>query len=282
MNLRSFIPFRKKQKQFPTILLTGMPKTGTTILYHSIRKAMPGNTICFFEPEHKNKLVPAGLHQPALVKSFIPYSLNFDHFQKKILITRDPRDHLISTLLYAPFNIVSLVRFGSEEKSEEYLVTLLGLLRKKEADPSSVTVREIQALYSRWPAEGYGAALIEYSNQRPEMFLSRYEDIIDNKLDALEKFIGFKFNKADDVPEKWVVRSKAYGNWKDWFTPEDIEYYRPHYKPFMDRFGYVDDWKLNDPQHIDPKISSEYVVNLVTQARELKARQDAKKAGAQT
>lgn len=276
MNLRSFIPFRKKQKQFPTILLTGMPKTGTTVLYHSIRKAMPGNTICLFEPEHKQQLVPQELRQPALVKSFIPYSLNFDHFQKKVLITRDPRDHLISTLLYTPYNIVTRVTFGTEEKSEEYLDILLRLLRKKEADPSSVTVREMQALYTRWPAEGYGAALIGYYEQHPEEFLFKYEDIVDEKFEKLENFIGFKFTKAEDVPEKRVVRSKAYGNWKDWFTPDDVEYYRPHYKPFMDRFGYPDDWTLNVPQHIDPKLSSEYVVGIVAQAQEFKARQDAK------
>jgi len=66
--------------------------------------------------------------------------------------------------------------------------------------------------------------------------------------------------------EKRVIRSKAYGNWKDWFTISDVEFYRPIYNEYMEMFGYQDNWDLNANPLIDPRLSSQYVMKLIEEA----------------
>jgi len=74
-----------------------------------------------------------------------------------------------------------------------------------------------------------------------------------------------------------VTRSKTYGNWKDWFTPSDVEFFRPQVKEYMERFGYHDNWELNSKPYIDPSVSSKYVIKLIEEAKEflLKEKQKA-------
>ena len=64
-----------------------------------------------------------------------------------------------------------------------------------------------------------------------------------------------------------VVRSRRAGNWRDWFCPEDVAHYRPLFAPYMERFGYGDDWTLSPEPRIPAEEGSEYVLELARQRR---------------
>ena len=113
--------------------------------------------------------------------------------------------------------------------------------------------------------------MIIYYNGHPDVFILRYEDYVDGKLEAVNKYLKLNLTIADKVPEKRVVRSRAYGNWKNWFTPEDIDYFRSSYLTYMNQFGYPDTWDLNDVPVIDPETSSRYVRRLINEASETRA-----------
>jgi hypothetical protein len=90
--LNLFYPRSPDQKGNLRVMVTGKPKTGSTAVYHSIRKALPSKSTCLFEPENRALQLPEVISAPVLVKSFIPASQAYDYFDKKILIIRDPRD----------------------------------------------------------------------------------------------------------------------------------------------------------------------------------------------
>jgi hypothetical protein len=84
-------------------MVTGLAKSGTTILFSSIRDAFPPDRECFFEPrtaaefEH---IGSGGRHTNTLTKALLPDLLEHSHviarFDARVLIVRDPRDQFIS------------------------------------------------------------------------------------------------------------------------------------------------------------------------------------------
>jgi hypothetical protein len=251
---------------YPLILVTGAPKTGTTAVYHSIREQLPPGSVCLFEPENRDLELPDIISSPVLVKSFVPVSAKYDYFNKKILITRDPRDNIISRVLYAPYNICRNKQNINPYKVDGLIADFQDLLEKKEKAPATVPFNEIYSLIGEFvPLHTYQALLDYYSNHR-DNFILRYEDYVDGNLGALNHYLRLDLKVVDKVPEKRVVRSKAYGNWKDWFTAEDIEFFHKIFEPYMAMFGYKDDWTLNEEQKIDPAHGSVYVSNLIKEA----------------
>jgi len=77
--------------------------------------------------------------------------------------------------------------------------------------------------------------------------------------------MGVDVKRDVEVPDHKlrVVRSKRYGNWRDWFTPEDVDLYRPRLRAILERFGYPDEWELNDKPAIDHREGAGYVEALV-------------------
>lgn len=51
-----------------------------------------------------------------------------------------------------------------------------------------------------------------------------------------------------------VARTKEAGVWRDWFTPADVDYYRPLFQDFLVKYDYERDWTL-DP---NPRIAAEH------------------------
>ena len=265
-SIRNFLTGNPKPDR---ILITGYPKTGTTFVYHSIREQLPREALCQFEPEHRDMPVPGNMDVPILVKSFVPYSEKYDHFNKKILIVRDPRDTFISGILYRPYNTVLRKDFGSEAKTLEVIDRIISLLKKKEKDPSSVSLREIHNLFKNREFRLFDRKVINYYKEREKLFLLKYEDFVDGNYRDLEKYLDIRITGNPEIPEKRVIRSKAYGNWRDWFTPEDVNHYRSMFTEYMNVFGYEDEWNLNEKPVIDPEVSSKYVARIVEEAKGL-------------
>lgn len=63
-----------------------------------------------------------------------------------------------------------------------------------------------------------------------------YEDMVGKNFDGLSQYLGFQTGEEAEVPTSTgkakVVRKKAVGNWRHWFTEEDVELFKPSYLPY--------------------------------------------------
>lgn len=261
------------------ILILGLAKSGTTALYFKIKNSLP-LARGLFEP--KRYLPLPGDNIRGVVAKVLFYNweseedLNsFLGFDKKIVILRDPRDILISGLLYflwhEPF-------YQMEEEMKEFWQ----VLKKKEADPDSLSVREIlktlNEIFNKRKQKKTAAKsqlfvffnnLVKEFAARKDVFVIKYEDFVDNKLEDLEQYLGFKLVADPVLPEnlKRVERAKYYGDWKNWFKEEDLNWFKEQIGATMAQVGYTD-WKLNDHKIIRKEHCSEYVARIVNEKRQ--------------
>ena len=71
-----------------------------------------------------------------------------------------------------------------------------------------------------------------------------------------------------------VIRKKASGDWRHWFTEEDISLFMPAYREYMGLIGYdYDDWNLSSNPTIEPQYSSIYMQNQAQRATKSLLRQ---------
>ena len=253
-----------------SILIVGMPKTGTTALYYSIKSALPDNSPCYFEPDPEQFKYPEKAEGPVMVKTFFQMYEKYKYFEKKILITRDPRDQILSEIMYYPYVAITGKIFDSEQKLSRYLDNINRLVKLKEQDPGAVTVRQLDELTPIDRGKIYSRKLIDFYTDNPDIFLIRYEDMVDDKLEDLNEYLGLKVKSIEEVPEKRVMRTKSYNNWKNWFTDEDADYFKGFFKPYMENFGYKNDWALNSHPSIDPNESSGYLERIIAEAKNQK------------
>jgi len=267
----------------PRILIAGLAKTGTTALFFKISNSLAAcpelaaQTTLLFEPTTCSASKTDRVLAKVIITSNVPFTVwgenlntsrvkldDFDDFSKKILLIRDPRDRLISGLLYSAQGL----EFRANPKAIE---SFISLLQKKEQSPCAVSVLDIiQArINSRnltleaWK-ELWRASLNFFLNFRrthPDYFNLKYEDFVGGETSELEAFLGFPLIGAAEVQKSHnrVVRTKAYGDWKNWFTDQDIAFFRPLFQPFMREFDYNDIWDLPEQQVILPEHGSDYI-----------------------
>ena len=92
--------------------------------------------------------------------------------------------------------------------------------------------------------------------------------MVDKKFDALNDYLGFSVAEDTEVPvstgKAKVVRKKASGDWRHWFTEEDVKLFKPAYLPYMEAIGYdCEDWALDPDQVIEPQFASIYMKGLL-------------------
>lgn len=259
------------------ILIAGFAKTGTTGIFFKIRNSLNGICRELFE-SRKYEPLPLDNTYDILAKVLIGAGnyewsyKSYSGFDKKIMILRDPRDQLISYLLY---RVLHSRFYNNPEK----LNILLEALRKKEKDPNSISVLYLVKLFYSLNGVIFDDAIYknetrnqtnfmsDFLEEYDDFFILKYEDFIDNRLDELEKYLGFKLTGNSEVKKDFqrVVRTKAYNNWKNWFTEEDVKYFKPLFKNFMEKYDYGDDWTLNETKVILPEHCSGYVYRIVTE-----------------
>jgi hypothetical protein len=114
--------------------------------------------------------------------------------------------------------------------------------------------------------------MLEISRTLPEVFILKYEDFVDGRLEELSRYLNLPLalnvEVASDV--KRVVRTKSYGYWKDWYTSDDINFFRSAFAPLLRSFSYDDDWEPNASPTIDRATGSDYMTRIVTELREAK------------
>ena len=267
--------------QFQKIVIYGSYKTGTTGLFYKIANSLDGPAKYLFEAQEYKPEVE-DLNQWVLAKIIIwlnrqdllPKYESFLNFDKAIYLTRDPRDWLVSATLFMIQQEQSLYL------NDKKLKIIFTLLQKKQHDPKSISllsiIKNINELSDHhsfagtmdWMDKHY-AWLPTFEKRLANYFRLRYEDFVDEKVTKLEEYLGFPINaKADvDSVHEHVPRTKSYGNWKDWFTPDDVLYFKPLFAEYMKTYGYEDAWEINRNPNISHDHSIEYVLRTVNKRR---------------
>ncbi len=186
-------------------------------------------------------------------------------FDKRLLITRDPRDRLISHLLYDAYNQAPRLSVGQRDRWLEALQTKVEM-------PRILSVSDLMNLWWRITRvdllSNYVRALdrgITFQNRNAEHFhVVRYEAYVDGNFDALNAYLGLDL--APGVvrgSEARVSRSKTSGAWRDWFTQSDVALFRPMTHRWLTKTGGDEkDWAINTPDALEPGTSVEYVRSL--------------------
>jgi hypothetical protein len=190
-------------------------------------------------------------------------------------MARDPRDAAVSRMLYRWHK-------GLKGKKDQYQAHL-NLVLKKEKDPHAVPFYEIcrYSGHNGWPRtvdqviaeeQHRYQQMVEFVNElASDWFLFTFEDMVAGKFEALNNYLGFEVQADATVPSSSgkakVIRKKSTGDWRSWFTTEDVEIFKPAFTPYMELIGYdCDDWSPNPNPVIEPEYSSVYMQNLPRKA----------------
>ena len=217
------------------ILILGLGKSGTTAMVYKVAGGLPncqafsGGKPGKYIGEYENA-VYKHTYEERKGKSFELYRehLRKEHYDRKIWMARDPRDAAVSRMLYRWHR-------GYPGKRKQYEAHL-NLVLKKEQDPGSLPFYEICRYtgYDGCPRDKeavFEEEKVRYQRMRAfveslgdDWFMYRYEDMVDKKFDALNAYLGFETESDAEVPsgtgKEKVVRKKAYGDWRHWYTEE--------------------------------------------------------------
>jgi hypothetical protein len=264
------------------ILILGTGKTGTTAMVYKVAGGLPN---CHaFSGGHPGKYI--GDYENAVYKhtyeerkgkSFDVFKehLSKEHYDRKIWMARDPRDAAVSRMLYRWHRGYA----GIKKQYEAHL----DLVLKKEKDPRSIPFFEICRYtgHDSWPRTA--AQVVEEEQHRYDQMLKfvnilgndwfffTFENMVENNLAALNDYLGFKVQADAEVPSSSgkakVIRKKSSGDWRDWFTQEDLSLFKPAFTAYMEFFGYdCNDWTPDPNPVIEPEFSSVYMQNLPRKA----------------
>ena len=269
------------------ILILGTGKTGTTVIMYKVSGGLPN---CHaFSGGHPGKHV--GDYENAVYKhtyeerkgksmEVFKEHLNKEHYDRKIWMARDPRDAAVSRMLYR--------WHGGYDGCKQQFEKQLELVLKKEKAPPSVPFSEICRYTGFDGSPRTVADVIEEENHRyqqmsefvkglgSDWILFTFEDMVAQKFDVLNEYLGFEVEADANVPstsgKAKVIRKKDTGDWRHWFTEEDMELFKPAYLPYMELVGYdCNDWKPDSNPAIEPEYSSTYMQSLPRKAGKNKA-----------
>lgn len=249
------------------VLIVGEGKSGTTALLRSISTTLD-DPVELFEPLEmtEDDLVPESLVIKKLLLSWKPSERTvLDRFDKRVLIVRDPRDRLISQLLYDAYNKADRLNADQREK-------WLEVLRRKTENPKGVSfIHLINAWwrFSRTDLISHHVRATDRSGsfQRrfgSQFFTLKYEDYVDGSFEAIDEYLGVTLAPGEvQGSETRVARSGTHGEWRDWLTPIDVKMLRPMTHDWLKDTGYdFRDWELNEPDGLDPATTVDYVQSL--------------------
>jgi hypothetical protein len=259
-------------------LIVGLPRSGTTALFFKVKQALLETTWCLYEPPCFDPSDPSAA-AGVLAKVLISGTGDFDYasfrdFDKAILVIRDPRDHLVSRLLY---------RACSDAKFRQDDVKVAGFvaaIRDKEVDPHSMSILDLLDRYNglsgenhavpftgattrprSWAIGSYAMAL-DFHGRHAGLMTYKYEDLVAGNLLPIERYLGITVPGGETVVDdayEHVTRTKGANDWKNWFTATDVAFFRQYLTGYMQAYGYADDWALSDAPRICPEHGSEFV-----------------------
>ena len=167
-----------KGKNKPNIIIFGQPKSGTTALYYKIKQSICNDYHCLLEPNEEKLKDVKTFKGPILVKNInIEYNNYFNDFEKKIFIVRDPRDLIVSILLYA----AGYHKIPESNRSYNDIIKSFDLLRKKETYPNTVSILDLFKELYMWDEieimsliHQIGNKVLEYDKNIENYFVIKY------------------------------------------------------------------------------------------------------------
>lgn len=250
------------------ISIIGIAKSGTSALYSSIKSALPAPRRILFEPNNAAELayVTAGDGNGMTKMMFGAlegHKYDPDLFTHRVAIVRDPRDTIISSTLFR-FNRLKLLN------NKELFSHLVSLFEQKEKDPRSISVHDILEAAEKGEAQdmkdSFGNLLQKYSGylDGADQHVITFDQMVAGDFDALNDYLGLTLLPPPPL-EGWVSkisRKGTSGDWKHWFTPEDVAFFRPAMDPFINKYGFDPEWTLEDEPLIEPQYCSQYITRL--------------------
>jgi hypothetical protein len=125
----------------------------------------------------------------------------------------------------------------------------------------AVAVLPIRRDAAAWSTVLYDMAL-DFHRANDDFVVYTYEDFIAGRCAAIENYLDITLASGEaDVTSQYghVVRTKTANDWRNWFTADDVAYFRPRLAAFMRAYGYADDWAPAAEPHISPAHGSEFV-----------------------
>jgi hypothetical protein len=264
------------------ILILGTGKTGTTAMVYKVAGGLPdchafsGGRPGKYIGDYENA-VYKHTYDERKGKSFELFRdhLQKEHYDRKIWMARDPRDAAVSRMLYRWHR-------GTAGRKKQYEAHL-DLVLKKEKDPRSLPFSEICRYSGHNGSPRTIEQVVEEERHRYQQmtefvsslgdswFLFKFENLVVLNFKDLNEYLGFEVMADAGIPsasgKAKVIRKKATGDWRHWFTEEDVELYKPAFLPYMEIMGYdCDDWALAANPTIEPEFSSVYMQKLPGQA----------------
>lgn len=262
------------------ILVIGPAKTGTTIIsktiQHSISNAgfhLEPKEILFFEDQalasspspQVVKIIFEHWNNRPRMRNAIVHNETRLRFDKVIGIRRDPRDELISRLLYIvlPYTVAR----GYDDK---FVKAWIDLWRIKEQNPEKISIKSLIAAYNRLTNTDF-LVYLEGAQKYPSFLNAHkkrihsisYESFIQGNNYELEKHLGFDLTQERSVDEfDRTTRSCASDNWKRYFLPEDVEYFKDILGDSLITMSYTD-WSLTPVKSLNPEHCSNYLARLI-------------------
>jgi hypothetical protein len=271
------------------VFILGLGKSGTTALLQKVAAGLP-DCVCFSggPPGKYLDTYPNAVYKHIFKTGKPEYLLRYQKhmedtpYDRRIWMARDPRDIAVSRMLYRWHRGYR----GRKKQFDQHLE----MVRKKEQNPQAIPFHAVcrYASFNEKPMsteEVIERERIRY--ERTWQFVSsldanwhmyRFELMIEAEFSSLNEYLGFQVAQDAEVDRQSrkskVVRRKGSGDWRNWFTEQDIELYRPIYEKYMNFVGYEsNDWELNDSPTIQSQYSSQYMISLPKKRR----RRDLKK-----
>lgn len=273
------------------VLVVGKAKTGTTALVSLVRQSLgPCNLV--MEPQ---SILAFGA-QSAAEQGNEAIKILYEHFRgrprhldaivhaefgfpvdKVVFISRDVRDEMISKLLYHG----KIARDDGliPEPRDEVVRQWVAALEAKERDPSSISFRhlcqrfeELYDIHDLWlritnMAEKRQYETYIHGGVARDCYVLAYEDMVEGRNQGLADYLGVPITDDMDSVDlgqfAYTKRTARAGNWRSFFTQEDVDVLRPLITQMLPGQSYQD-WDLVAAPHLDPEEYSRYVARIAT------------------
>jgi hypothetical protein len=190
-------------------------------------------------------------------------------FDLRFQVVRDPRDVAVSVLLFGATHMAKRTRESLPREFERWA----RMLEAKERDPRAVSMVElyeechkILRRSSEWVWKERFEATVDIYDQI-DADLVRLEDLLAGRHTVVSERLGLPLALRQPSKEKRYVLRSGESTWRHWFTPEDVDYFRPRMRRYMERFGYEDDWELAAEPVIAPEEASLYARRTLEEMR---------------
>jgi hypothetical protein len=263
-------------------LVIGLSKSGTTIIASVIQNSIAQarlmiepRTVAVIEkigrlrvPWVVKLLYDHWLDRPSLLDGIVRGETGFRP-DRIVAIVRDPRDRMVSALMYRAYECVLL---GAGEAQVEAWIEVL---RDKEAHPAKHSLFDLFGHFARIfhvadSADSFFTSFADYAawiaRYGGRMHVVRYEDFVAGDTAALSAYLGLRLAEGRDIDAslRRLGRTKGSGGWRTILLPQDVAYLRERYGAALEDHGYGD-WAIGSGG-LAPSQGSDYVREIAREA----------------